>query len=73
MDDESSSDDHSDQLLPKPAFVIEENENLSQDEKDAMEYILSVRHQKQNLLKRKTIVRKSQEVAESTETKVDEA
>ena len=57
MEDESSSENHSDQLLPKPAFIIEENENLTQDERDAMEYILSVRNQKQDLLRKKVAVK----------------
>lgn len=57
MEDESSSEDHSDELLPKPAFLIEENENLTQDERDAMEYILSVRNQKQDLLKKKMVIK----------------
>ena len=57
MEDESSNQEHSDELLPKPAFVIEDNENLTQDERDAMEYILSVRNQKQDLLKKKMVVK----------------
>lgn len=60
--------------MPKPAFIIEENENLTQDERDAMEYILSVRNQKQDLLKKKIILKKISEVEESStvNNKIDE-
>ncbi len=68
MEDESSNQEHSDELLPKPAFVIEDNENLTQDERDAMEYILSVRHQKQDIIKRKINMKYSGEVEESVDT-----
>lgn len=54
--------------------MIEENENLTQDERDAMEYILSVRNQKQDLLKKKIILKKISEVEESStvNNKIDE-
>lgn len=60
--------------MPKPAFIIEENENLTQDERDAMKYILSVRNQKQDLLKKKIILKKISEVEESStvNNKIDE-
>lgn len=51
MNDEESEDIVEDELMQKPVFQIEEDhENLTEEEKEAFSYILSVRNQKKDIL-----------------------
>ena len=51
-EEEASEESVVDQLMPQPAFQLQEDhENLTQEEKDAFSYILSVRSQKEAILK----------------------
>ena len=56
IDEEEDESDEGvvDQLMPQPAFHIEEDhENLTEEEREAFSYIFSVRNQKETLLKDK--------------------
>jgi hypothetical protein len=45
-----------DELMPRPAFHIDdENENLTEEEKEAFQYIKYVRLQKQKITKHKVL------------------
>ena len=51
MNDEESEDIVEDELMQRPVFQIEEDhENLTEEEKEAFSYILSVRNQKKDIL-----------------------
>lgn len=52
--DEESSERVLDELLPQPAFQIEEDhDNLTEEEREAFSYIFSVRNQKEAILRHK--------------------
>lgn len=52
--DEEHSEEVLDELLPQPAFQIEEDhDNLTEEEREAFSYIFSVRNQKEAILRHK--------------------
>lgn len=54
-EEDSSEEEAVDELMPQPAFQIEEDhENLTEEEREAFSYIYSVRTQKEALLKDKS-------------------